>query len=164
MSATTSATLERGAVDHKFSWEELTKAIATDVTLLGRLVPDLQFYKARIDEIKSEYATMGDYIFFKKFSMPTILGPDNKKIADLSKKMDAQQILFEKNDFPYAIEDNIEHYLIWSLTPLSSDDIIAIATKNLPNHEFLWSINPPSVQSVKEIFHAHIYSRPKQGL
>jgi hypothetical protein len=23
--------------------------------------------------------------------------------------MDARQILFEKNDFPYAIEDNIEH-------------------------------------------------------
>lgn len=39
----------------------------------------------------------------------TLLGPDDKKIADLSKKVDAQQILFEKNDFPYAIEENIEH-------------------------------------------------------
>lgn len=37
------------------------------------------------------------------------MGPDGKKIADLSKKSTAPQILFEKNDFPYGIEDTIEH-------------------------------------------------------
>ncbi len=42
MSESTSVVIERGAVDHRFSWEELANAIATDVTLLGRLVPDLQ--------------------------------------------------------------------------------------------------------------------------
>jgi len=42
------------------------------------------------------------------YCFQTILGPNNKKIVDKSKKTDVQT-LFEKNDFPYAIEDEIEH-------------------------------------------------------
>lgn len=65
------------------------------------------------------------------------------------------------NKFPYDWEDDVSHYMLWSVNPLTDNEVRERIEKRFPLHSYDWVffINRPSSQSVQGIFHAHILVR-----
>ncbi len=63
-----------------------------------------------------------------------------------------------KNDFPYDIEPNISHYILWIKDEsLSIEDIIFSSFKIDKKENILWYRNLPENRSIKSIIHYHIF-------
>jgi len=87
-------------------------------------------------------------------------GPGKKK-ADTSKTKGTKKLVYMVNDFPYFVESGIEHGIVWSTGKLCKDEMLALLDEKLPGKEKLYFINPPSLQSITEVEHAHVFSRNK---
>ena len=79
---------------------------------------------------------------------------------DVEKKMDSQRLL-AKNDFPYYMEDGIEHWCLWKLGGDDVNDVdINWAKEELKKKgnitEMMHWINPVHLKSLPDIDHAHI--------
>ena len=68
-----------------------------------------------------------------------------------------------KNDFPYYMEDGIEHWILWKLGDSCDDRDIDEAKKELRKKnkfmEFLHWVNPPHLKSLPAVDHIHILGR-----
>ncbi|CAG8623906.1 5884_t:CDS:2 [Ambispora gerdemannii] len=68
-----------------------------------------------------------------------------------------------ENDFPYAIEPSIKHFILWSklaFTPGSMQEVDRFLRAQFPwNKEWLFCVNPPHLQSVQGVSHAHVFVR-----
>lgn len=67
--------------------------------------------------------------------------------------------VFVENIYPYDFykNDNIKHYLIWSIDPLQYEQINNIVKSNaIDFSEWLWFVNSSATQSVKDLWHCHI--------
>lgn len=87
-------------------------------------------------------------------------GPGKKK-AHTSKTKGTKKLVYMVNDFPYFVELGIEHGIVWSTGKLCKDEMLALLDEKLPGKEKLYFINPPSLQSITEVEHAHVFSRNK---
>ena len=69
----------------------------------------------------------------------------------------------KKNDFPYYLDEDIEHHLLWSLEEPSQQEVDEILEKHLTPEEFdkVWFENPPSLKTVPNAWHAHVFSKKK---
>ncbi|KAJ3236788.1 hypothetical protein HDU81_010357 [Chytriomyces hyalinus] len=65
------------------------------------------------------------------------------------------------NRFPYALNDGVEHWVLWSIGPneLSTKQIETILRNQLDGTEFCYLANPPSLKSVPDIHHWHVFVR-----
>ena len=61
------------------------------------------------------------------------------------------------NDFPYDLEKNIEHYVLWSRKRLENDSIEKILKQEFKNLNIVFFENPEYLKSIKDIFHIHIF-------
>ena len=63
------------------------------------------------------------------------------------------------NDFPYNVESNIVHFVLW----LQHTNYTHNAIQYIINEEFkgytnvVWFINIPELRSIKTIYHAHVF-------
>jgi len=94
---------------------------------------------------------------------PRIIADDPDPTSTTTTTLDDDQsrLVLRLNDFPYHLEENIHHYVLWSKSTLSEKDIHDIVQSKLPNHEYLYFINPPSKKTLPGIEHAHILARKK---
>ena len=74
-------------------------------------------------------------------------------------KINNQNLLQNKyylnlNDFPYNVEENIEHWLLWWNNNLDIDEIII---KKFGNKVITYWVNFPENNSISDIKHAHIF-------
>ena len=75
--------------------------------------------------------------------------------------------LIVKNDFPYYLEDEIEHWVLWKLGDLSESDVdwgIAQLRNKDTYKEILYWINPIHLKSLPDIDHAHIVCFAKRDV
>ena len=87
--------------------------------------------------------------------------PDIEK-AYLYNKMEPlifkTNFIIKLNDFPYNVEDNIIHYVLW-LNDIYPNNII----QDIINQEFkgyqsvIWWVNAENIRSIKNIYHAHVF-------
>ena len=71
---------------------------------------------------------------------------------------DNKSYSIRKNDFPYDIEPNINHYILWIKDEsLSIEDIIYSSFKIDKKEDILWYRNSPENRSIKTIVHYHIF-------
>ena len=71
---------------------------------------------------------------------------------------DNKSYSIRKNDFPYDIEPNINHYILWIKDEsLSIEDIIYSSFKIDKKEDILWYRNSPENRSIKNIIHYHIF-------
>lgn len=79
-----------------------------------------------------------------------------------------EKYVFLKNDFPYNIDDNIKHYVLWCKEKSSInniENIITIKIRELINkkifskqeYEFVFSYNVEKNKSIPEIMHYHVF-------
>lgn len=153
-----------------FSWEELRDIVdQDDLSYLSRSV--MQQYEYEIYKIHSNktWHSVYDHIMCSKFGAPSVLIEESglqKANLDNLDKLPTLALL--PNEFPYFVEEPIQHWVLWKLGSSCTDDDIEWAKTELqerigPIHDFLYWTNPPHLRSVMEIDHAHILCLPEQG-
>ena len=62
-----------------------------------------------------------------------------------------------RNGFPYDFPGNISHYVLFAGKPLLKRTVSLIIRQNFPGRETLWFVNTPDLQSIKDLWHCHIF-------
>eukprot|EP01026_Neomeris_dumetosa_P048286 TRINITY_DN4175_c0_g1_i6.p2 TRINITY_DN4175_c0_g1~~TRINITY_DN4175_c0_g1_i6.p2 ORF type:complete len:109 (-),score=2.52 TRINITY_DN4175_c0_g1_i6:284-610(-) len=83
-----------------------------------------------------------------------------KKISGPIQVQNGERILlWRDNDFPYYLEDGIEHHVLWCTEPLQHEEILQVIQQYREGYETTYFVNPPQLQSIKGVWHAHVLSR-----
>ncbi len=148
-------------VDHAMNWDEVAVLVATNrFEKLGRLAADLEHYKQKIREYKEEFATVGDYVLHTKFGCGCKIDAEGKKYVHPDDIVQDERFVWAENDFPYALDKKIQHHLLWSTKPLSKEQLEQIIPQHISTDwEYIYFVNPPTLQTVHNVYHAHILSR-----
>jgi len=182
--------LPQGTVDHKFSWQEIVERIRdNELAAFGRFHSGIEQYAQFGANIRKKYVSMSDYIYASVFGFPCKTREDGLLKAEVGPSCQAQTV-FRANDFAYALEDSVSHHLVWcigeeiaspepSLASTSSSNpfhpsesgpvsVVSLEKRvqkavdiNLPGQEVVWFVNPVELQSIREIYHAHVFSRDR---
>ncbi len=81
----------------------------------------------------------------------------------------ARQVRFVANDYPYTMTPGIEHHIVWVAS--AAGDVCSLVPEALEAEvqrhrpadawETITAVNPPRLQSVTNVWHAHVFSRPR---
>jgi hypothetical protein len=166
-----------GTVRHCLSWAEVQEVMASNaLEKLGRMPEQLARYRQQTEVMRSEFVTVGDFILHHRFGFPYFTRPeDGKKYVVVpsssgrrtyddggdetvpTSSEGSERVVWAKNDFPYALEADIGHFLLWSLQPLPPQQLEQLIRQRVaPDEEFVYFVNPPALQSVQNVFHAHV--------
>ncbi|OMJ27905.1 hypothetical protein AYI69_g2637 [Smittium culicis] len=110
-------------------------------------------------QIKTKYNDIESFI---NESIISKLLTENAQNIDGIIDFDAKLYL-KKNDFPYALEPNIDHLLLWSTNKLQAGHVPpphvkSFISKHLgPETTYLWLVNPPHLQSIPGVYHGHLF-------
>jgi len=74
-----------------------------------------------------------------------------------------EEWLFTLNNFPYYVEENVTHWVLWRQSPEQPENWIEFCEEKIQErfkgYEYVWFVNPDQFKSVPEFFHAHIFIR-----
>ncbi|KAJ1890796.1 hypothetical protein LPJ66_007272 [Kickxella alabastrina] len=141
-------------VQRQFTWEEVKQVVAAErLDLLGRVAEKELVYRENMQKIREEYGSVVAYIHQVKLAV---------FLHDT-----ASEFLMIPNDYPYALPDNTQHFIVWSKVKLTPgtvpDDVIRRLFETRLNkeigagkYEWVWFVNPPHLQSIPEVVHGHL--------
>ena len=175
--------LKYGYRTTKASWNELVQIIQIeyDIPKLSRSRIQQHDYEVFRYHMKEQYSSSLDYILISKFGFDAVVpvpvvsshkevdkNPNkinNKWLAKpFLENVDSSKILLIENDFPYYVEDNIVHYVLWKIKePLTQQEILdareELQTEKIKALDILQWVNPPNLKSIPEIDHVHFLCR-----
>lgn len=134
--------------------------VEKDLAQLSRSETQQREYEIFRHILKSQYKSVVDYILVSKFGFQR-RNVDGLWISDPSvENITETRKVLTPNDFPYNMESNVEHYILWktkeALTPTDIDEAKRELSTRLPVVKTLHWINPPHLKSLPEIDHVHI--------
>ncbi|KAJ2485761.1 hypothetical protein IWW37_005842 [Coemansia sp. RSA 2050] len=141
-------------VDRDFTWDEVRQIVAAErLDLLGRLVEKERVYSEYMQQLREEYGSVAAYVLQTKLK---------SFIADSSK-----DYLIVPNDFPYALEPDMSHFIVWSKLQLTGGVVPDPVIKQMIDayldeligggkYEWAWFVNPPHLQSIPDASHGHL--------
>lgn len=137
-----------------YTWEYLKNNISKNNIILSRLADIQQKYIVNKNNILKKYVTYEDFIKIKylKFKAYQI----NMKIVAIKHK-DSLGLNFVLNKYPYNIQKNIKHYILFSIKPLSITEQNIIINNLIPQYKFLNIVNNISDRSIKNLWHCHVF-------
>ncbi|WZN63801.1 DUF3605 domain-containing protein [Chloropicon roscoffensis] len=150
------------------SWGELqdivrrSKERAENQGILGnlrRLKADQDEYDAFLKVVQEEWKSLDDFILHKVFGCERRSTTDDGGTirSTCDKPAGAERLLkWAENDFPYALEKNIRHYLLWSTKELSTDELSQQVADFVDTEQYVYFVNPPHLRSVRKVWHAHV--------
>ncbi|GBC24515.1 uncharacterized protein OCT59_009158 [Rhizophagus irregularis] len=151
------------------TWEDVKEIVESGrLELFYRSKSEQLRYRAYRERIKKEYGSLDNYIYQNVLNWPKESSPNDPSLQEyFSSKIPSTHYNLRLNDFPYTIDSSISHYVLWSRLPFRDpndrnvkDDINLFLKENFPgNEEWLFFINPPQLQSIKNIWHGHIFVR-----
>lgn len=130
-------------------------------------------YQLKAKAIRKEWRHMNDYILHNMFGLEKVKIEENgdDRFAscpslDQVKSEKRYETRLYRNEFPYYICDGIEHWCFWKLGGVVTQEEVDVAIEELTlrmeedgNGELedvlSWT-NPPHLQSIPDIDHAHI--------
>ncbi|KAF4619003.1 hypothetical protein G7Y89_g14845 [Cudoniella acicularis] len=156
------------------TWDELEEAISTNkLDILTRKPSDLRRYLTWCWKIHREYGSISNYIIQHRLPWGS---PPFEYISPIPfAEVDDYKILI--NDWPYGFTKDITHIVVWSKTPIPTDeetgDLTSESRKILQefvdrtfvdrldgSHErVLWFKNWVKLQSVRALEHMHVLVR-----
>jgi hypothetical protein len=143
-----------------YSWKQLQSDVVLGKTeLIFSRTPSMQtmYHNARQYVSTLHFRKYSDYIKIKHLGFSTRICKDGTLSA--RKTRGSLCSLFIENEYPYAFvpEDNIKHYMIWSLTPLGNEDVNHVIRDNNYEHsDYVWFVNDVANQSIKDLWHCHV--------
>lgn len=150
-----------------FTWEDLLllegPSFGTAVMAMGRTKEVSDAYASYKTDVLAVYASPTDAILHRRLGMEVQAGPEGKLVATVSDK----GFLLRANDFPYAIEDGIDHFVLWRTSaggPITAAEARAELKSNsshygLEGSDIICFVNPPKLMSVPRVQHAHVFAR-----
>jgi hypothetical protein len=166
--------LKYGYRETPMSWPDLVQIIQVEQNLdkLARSVPQQREYERYKRRLLREWRSIHDYVLCEKFGVerrPASTGLFSAGDESTKQKQRNVTIVLVRNDFPYSMEDSIEHWVLWKLggSCVEQDDLLnamkqlgdKVADQPHNKVEFLHWINPPHLQSLPGIDHVHILCR-----
>ena len=149
---------------HKYSWKYLTEHIKNGKTIItfDRYSDYTQKYDAHREKLTKRYEKLSDYIKIKYMNWKKIKKEDAFKIYAVKKSRNSLSYVIIENIFPYNIESNIGHYVLFSENELQSNDINTkinnfIHEKFKKEKQYLWFVNSKENQSIDDLWHCHIF-------
>eukprot|EP00816_Leptocylindrus_hargravesii_P008687 CAMPEP_0196822430 /NCGR_PEP_ID=MMETSP1362-20130617/83466_1 /TAXON_ID=163516 /ORGANISM="Leptocylindrus danicus, Strain CCMP1856" /LENGTH=245 /DNA_ID=CAMNT_0042201987 /DNA_START=424 /DNA_END=1161 /DNA_ORIENTATION=- len=157
-----------GSAKVPFTWNQLRSIVENDqLDKMSRSASEQKRYEEYTAVIKTQWVSVVDNILYSKFGFEreqTMVDHQSlfRAVPSLSEVTSVYTSLVP-NDFPYYVEEGIEHWCLWKLCEdVSPSDIIA-AKKELYEtrnaEEFIHWVNPPHLKSIPQIDHAHILIR-----
>jgi hypothetical protein len=127
-------------------WRE--SGVGNDESQLKRKPEVAVAYEKRKQELASANRTLEQEILHKYFS-----GPDA-----------GRSVVITENEFPYHLQDGIEHLVVWGNPDLlDEEDFRRFGPSSLyhqyPDHDITWFINPAGWRSINGVPHAHAFIR-----
>jgi hypothetical protein len=163
--------LKYGYRETPMTWPDLVQMIRVEQNLdkLGRSVPQQREYELYKRRLLREWRSVNDYVLCEKFGVERCVDLSSGLFSAGDESTEQTQknvtIVLGRNDFPYSMEDSIEHWILWKLGGSCVEQDILNALKELGDKvadqphdtvEFLHWINPPHLQSLPGIDHVHI--------
>lgn len=171
---------------HRTTWEDLKHIIETNtLEQLKRLPSDLRRYLAWSHNIKRTYGSITAYVIQERLHWkPLTSTPPTFSHHSPVPFSDPRDYVVLLNDWPYGFEPGITHLLVWSKTPIATDqergDVTEASRKIIEDfveryfveelvgagqsrkdakERVLWFKNWVSLQSVRGVDHVHILVR-----
>jgi hypothetical protein len=148
-----------------YSWQMLKDNIVNGETSLDfQRKQDIQnkYYKARGYVKSLNFKKYSDFIKIKHLGYKSNLNKDGYIV---SRKIKCSvSYMFVENEYPYYFNDNenIKHYIIWALKPLEYSEILHVLGKsNIEFIDWTWFVNTSAKQSIKDLWHCHIFLKMK---
>ncbi|KAF2841037.1 hypothetical protein M501DRAFT_951753 [Patellaria atrata CBS 101060] len=151
---------------HRTTWEEVKELIRTNrIDLFQRLPSDLRNYRKYMHKLKQDYGSVMNFVITQRLDWVDMvpIGKEFEKNEDI-------KILY--NDWPYGVDPEIVHLVIWTKFELeddpNTDDLTPKARKKIdefvrrkfcqrvdPEH-VMWFKNWRSLKSVNAVEHFHV--------
>ncbi|KAJ1659363.1 hypothetical protein IWQ61_001548 [Dispira simplex] len=146
------------------TWNELATVIASgDFTSLGRDEAAQRIYDQAKQHYDEYYGGIVNYVLTQRLKWSL------DELRQLQHTLDPTRFYPEHtqllpNDFPYTLEPEITHDVLWSKMPLNMDhpDLKAYLHRLFPDKDILFMIHTPALQSVGAVPHGHVFTRNKQ--
>ena len=178
--------LKYGYRTTKATWDELVQIIEIeyDIPKMSRSRNQQHDYEVFRYHMKQQYRSSLDYILITKFGFdaasPNIDNKDNPRDNTINSNtsqpeqkwmahpcladVDTSKIILMENDFPYFLEENIVHYVLWKIKePITQQEILdareELQSEKIKALGILQWVNPPYLQSIPEIDHVHFLCR-----
>lgn len=180
----TGAPLCARVVGYRMEWAEIIQRIATeDFDKFGRLEADADVYDRSLAETRRQWVTVADFILNREFRLPVYVDEESGKKYCKSKddahliqlrndeksyggvlQLNGSRVFFSlhENDYAYALEPPIKHYLIWSIPhPLTQTEVQKVLQEryHLSSEEYQIFENPAPLRSIPQIFHFQIFTK-----
>jgi len=142
----------------KYTWKFLQQHIKNGVNdFVYERTPAITIaYQNQLDMLKKNYVNLGDHIRIEHMNWRPFQNAEGKIIA-VSNKNSLQQVI-TLNMFPYDLRKGIHHKNIFSVVPLSADEIHKKIKENIGNDaEYIWFVNTPDNQSIPDLWHCHFF-------
>ena len=156
------------------SWTQVTEIVSSDdLGRFGRTASELARYQRHKSAVLQEWASMSDFLCAEIFDVAPVLDADGKKRAAVpdsdSDGGAAPPLVWRENAFPYAVRRGIEHHCVWSTSAAALRDearFREVLERHRPSDTFATChfINPPALQSVRALPHAHVLSLRRDRL
>ncbi|KAK9765038.1 hypothetical protein K7432_006952 [Basidiobolus ranarum] len=136
-----------------FGWEYIVDMLESGQVLkLPRSAEVQRAYEKQTLKIKQKYGSMDQYIQQVKLGW----------IDSEGNAIPGKDFCLVPNDFPYNLDPSIQHLVLWCRKPFTRDEMRDILRAELPDKEFLFFVNPKSLQSIRTVYHAQVMVRSKQ--
>ncbi len=68
-----------------------------------------------------------------------------------------QPAVLIRNHFPYDLERNITHYVLFADEPLEPAEVDSMLRDIFNDQPVLWYVNNPAIQSIKDLWHCQVF-------
>ncbi|KAG6005063.1 hypothetical protein E4U21_000519 [Claviceps maximensis] len=161
----------------KHDWQDLKHIIETNqLSVLKRSPSDLRRYMSWTAETKAQYGSMTHYLLVNRLPVSWGQPPFTPESHIPFDKTSDYKVLL--NDWPYGLERNITHLVVWTRTPIPTEDEKGDMTKESRalvadfvtryfvdslgdggEQRVLWFKNWVALQSVRALEHIHVLVR-----
>jgi hypothetical protein len=156
-----------------FHWEEMKYILEKDsVDIMVRTPADDAAYLNWMKALKSRYTSINDFIKINVMGYSAIVDEKGIKTADKPKSktdnlnFESEDVYYviRRNDFPYWLEPNIEHFVLWTSEEFTREHAGKIVHEKFPESEVIYFSNTPDKKSVKGVCHYQIFVRPRTAI
>ncbi|EPE27978.1 hypothetical protein GLAREA_04769 [Glarea lozoyensis ATCC 20868] len=154
------------------TWDDLKEIIETNnLALLTRTPSQIRAYITWCSKINREYGSVSNFIIAHRLPW----GPPPFSFNSSTPLSDPSDYRILVNDWPYGFTDEITHIVVWSKTPIPTDEGTGDLTKDSRNRvegwvkrtfgdrlgeeRVLWFKNWVGLQSVRALEHFHVLVR-----
>eukprot|EP00590_Aulacoseira_subarctica_P000970 CAMPEP_0172427220 /NCGR_PEP_ID=MMETSP1064-20121228/41128_1 /TAXON_ID=202472 /ORGANISM="Aulacoseira subarctica , Strain CCAP 1002/5" /LENGTH=172 /DNA_ID=CAMNT_0013171319 /DNA_START=150 /DNA_END=668 /DNA_ORIENTATION=+ len=154
--------------EYPLKWESILNIIDTNrLHCLRRSDEQQQIYMQYLEDMKKHWVHPLDHVLHTKFQFAKVVSSsvNNSTLYEASPKIyhhETTRIQLCRNDYPYHLENNIQHWVLWKLSkePITPEEIRDAKQQLHTNQTSViatahW-VNPPHLKSLPEIDHVHI--------